>query len=651
MAANIDDHAWPKPDANALSGYPFPDIPPPPAHQECGPEADSGYGSNDATQSIRAADGDGVWVANPRPTGADDTVWVVNPYPPDTVAVENTPPTDTIRVQNPLPADRIRVEDIEEGAETPPQTSQSNPRPSRPTRPPKPFPLAHRKDVFRIDHEPTPSIRQRWLNIEGPLSKGLSDELQDFATPFKGASMRLVMLGKANSTPADARPSIVVFCLEAQWKRVRKFFERRQVRELYRPRGGEPDVPIFDFYLGPPLKEKARGNDVKVFLTGENIFYCLDPCATLCGTPIKLRHSGSGSTSIATLGGIVKVADAMNRVVCYGITAGHVMPPACTPASVIHDDVMDMDDPPGPTNPWTASGEDQFIGSVVDECLEQRESEDGRYYDWALCRLPHYRLAPNCLRLQEHAPRHYGHENKQAGRLPELHSVDTTFKTATEDICVVVMTGSGGPKRGWLSTLPCPVMLGPGTEFITAFTVSFPQMDAIRDGDSGSWVVNESTLEVIGHIVATDELGDAYVIPLADVFEDIKRRFHAKSVELASASSIRSVGVVPGSLNMVGTPQLDAIRGNGVHGGDFAVSQDGVAIQNSNQHGTAVTDSGYGSTGEFFEFDAAEFDAAEFPGDRVKVVDLNLLPIPRLRSPASDATPGNVWFSIGNWAS
>jgi hypothetical protein len=95
-------------------------------------------------------------------------------------------------------------------------------------------------------------------------------------------------------------------------------------------------------------------------------------------------------------------------------------------------------------------------------------------------------------------------------------------------------------------------------------TDSTARTDTIRDGDSGSWVVNESTLEVIGHIVATDELGDAYVIPLADVFEDIKRRFHAKSVELASASSIQSVGVVPSSLNMVETPQLDAIRGNGV---------------------------------------------------------------------------------------
>jgi hypothetical protein len=151
--------------------------------------------------------------------------------------------------------------------------------------------LAHKKDVFLIDCEPTPIIRQRWSNILSPLSKGLKDELQDVGKPpFKGVSMRLVMLGKANSTPADARPSIVVFCLEDQWKRVKKFFGQQQVRELYQPQGGEPDMPVFDFYLGPPLAPKVGENVVEVFQTDTNT------SATLCGTPIRLRHFGSGST-------------------------------------------------------------------------------------------------------------------------------------------------------------------------------------------------------------------------------------------------------------------------------------------------------------------------------------------------------------------
>jgi hypothetical protein len=74
--------------------------------------------------------------------------------------------------------------------------------------------------------------------------------------------------------------------------------------------------------------------------------------------------------------------------------------------------------------------------------------------------------------------------------------------------------------------------------------------------------VNEHTLEVIGHIVATDELDDAYAIPLMDIFEDIKVRFAAKSVKLASASSIRSLDLFLGPHARAGAPQLDAIRGN-----------------------------------------------------------------------------------------
>lgn len=54
----------------------------------------------------------------------------------------------------------------------------------------------------------------------------------------------------------------------------------------------------------------------------------------------------------------------------------------------------------------------------------------------------------------------------------------------------------------------------------------------------------------------------------------MKHRLGARAVELAPESSIRSVnGVVFDSLNRVGIPQLDAIRGNGVTSADIAVSR------------------------------------------------------------------------------
>jgi hypothetical protein len=268
--------------------------------------------------------------------------------------------------------------------------------------------------------------------------------------------MRLVMLGTADGSPVDARPCIVVFCSRAQWKRVRKFFEQREVRELYRPPGSDPDLPSFDFYLGPPLQQKAQDDGVDVFSAEPEIGDIhQEPGATLCGTSIQLQHLGSSYMSIATLGGIVKVVDATNHVACYGLTAGHIMPLNFTGATVS----------------WKVQ-QGPRIGTVVDECLEQCVSEHGGYYDWALCHLS--RFAPNCLQPQEHAPRRFGDEH-HARLLPELRNVDKTFRSAVDDIPVIVMTGSGGSKKGWLSTLCCPVMFGPGTEFIAAFTVSFPQ--------------------------------------------------------------------------------------------------------------------------------------------------------------------------------
>lgn len=54
-------------------------------------------------------------------------------------------------------------------------------------------------------------------------------------------------------------------------------------------------------------------------------------------------------------------------------------------------------------------------------------------------------------------------------------------------------------------------------------------------GDSGSWVIDPLTYEVFGHIVATDMLGDAYVIPLQSIFDDIRTWHDAQSVNLPTA--------------------------------------------------------------------------------------------------------------------
>ena len=57
-------------------------------------------------------------------------------------------------------------------------------------------------------------------------------------------------------------------------------------------------------------------------------------------------------------------------------------------------------------------------------------------------------------------------------------------------------------------------------------------------GDSGSWVVDEESNEVYGHLVASDALGEAYVVPFDQTLLDIKHCLGAESVCLPSRSDI-----------------------------------------------------------------------------------------------------------------
>jgi hypothetical protein len=60
----------------------------------------------------------------------------------------------------------------------------------------------------------------------------------------------------------------------------------------------------------------------------------------------------------------------------------------------------------------------------------------------------------------------------------------------------------------------------------------------IYEGESGSWIIDQKTLEVYGHLVASDALGYGYVIPLSETFKNILQQLGAVSVDLPSAFDI-----------------------------------------------------------------------------------------------------------------
>jgi hypothetical protein len=62
----------------------------------------------------------------------------------------------------------------------------------------------------------------------------------------------------------------------------------------------------------------------------------------------------------------------------------------------------------------------------------------------------------------------------------------------------------------------------------------------VCEGDSGAWVAHNAAPEVYGHVIATDILGDAYVMPSVDTLQEIKECMGAKSVRLPLGGSIIS---------------------------------------------------------------------------------------------------------------
>ena len=59
----------------------------------------------------------------------------------------------------------------------------------------------------------------------------------------------------------------------------------------------------------------------------------------------------------------------------------------------------------------------------------------------------------------------------------------------------------------------------------------------LNAGDCGSWVVDDSTCEVYGHVVASDAMGDIYVVPLNATLRDMEKRLGA-AVSLPTEADI-----------------------------------------------------------------------------------------------------------------
>ncbi|KAK0646937.1 hypothetical protein B0T16DRAFT_414482 [Cercophora newfieldiana] len=396
----------------------------------------------------------------------------------------------------------------------------------------------------------------RWFETTAPRIEQLLVEFlksgRRFLSPkFKPIAVRLMVLGRSE---ASARPHLVVFSPPKGSKKIEKFFAREEVKDLLCPSGGFAPVSVI-------VTAHTTGflmcliSDVKALCSSDRARH--RPRHTLCGLPITVN------SRLMTLGGIVRVlVSAGNNETeskLYGLTAGHFIDGL--------DDEGDDDEPEDSdeesesdahtvnedpvydapevrplnlplftpeTRPWEWS-ESMTLGNILELGGTGDASPD---LDWSLihmnCLLPNF-LDSMSMGLSD--------GNYRMADLTAPRSIDSNSSSALPPLSntasrnVVVVSGTRGLQRGRLQNSPTRVMLGRSETFSNAYILKL-ETGVVGPGDSGSWVVDPCTSEVLGHVVAKDVFGDAYVIPMTDILNDIKSRLGCIDVGLPSSLDV-----------------------------------------------------------------------------------------------------------------
>lgn len=435
--------------------------------------------------------------------------------------------------------------------------------------------------VFKKDVDLKTNLRFNEIvpEVERLLLSHIKSSSRVFSKSARSGPMaiRLVVLGKSED---DAKEHIVVFCPAALYKRVQRFFNKEKVvKELCEP--SDPAVPSFKVVVnGQAPRLRASLSEVQVFCA------TLEPSnGTFCGRPISLVDD-RGDVRYATFGGVVKVSNS-NGSKLYGLTTGHSLldwqdpeTSADEPLSLAEEEaeevysdddasegLLESEDPSTrgvvtfnmrdkgeASNSWAQGSEE--LGNIS-KFPHIAEGSSRQFFDWALFELNRY--MPNLLVAAELSGNTKRPLNLKIG-------------TITPDLlpqAVVMLGSSSGPKSGVLSILTGRIKIGPGESFTNAYMLALDDglgtppskllpretganmSFTVSDGDSGAWVVDPVGGEVYGHVVATDMFGDAYVIPMGGILEDMKWHLGAESVDLPSSIDFSIVALAshPGRMN------------------------------------------------------------------------------------------------------
>ena len=104
-------------------------------------------------------------------------------------------------------------------------------------------------------------------------------------------------------------------------------------------------------------------------------------------------------------------------------------------------------------------------------------------------------------------------------------------------------------RKGRLGREPSFLLLSSGTEFTKVLTLDFADgTGGLNAGDCGSWVIDAAANVLYGHVVASDDLGEVYVVPIESIIEDVKEALNASAVTLPSIHDLYEFAATSNSL-------------------------------------------------------------------------------------------------------
>jgi hypothetical protein len=285
---------------------------------------------------------------------------------------------------------------------------------------------------------------------------------------------------------------------------------------------------------------------------------------TYCGVQICLKTASEGTLAMATLGGVVKLLYGPNDFKLVGMTAGHVLEELLDGGVAeddrAEDDAVREDNTPAFSHP-------RNLGKILHPPLDDGVRSDHSdslipTRDWALFNLdPTAKIRPNLLHqigASTNPFRRAAHISGMANNGRTLTTAPPASFPSVEPIEVVLLSGSshfGGTMLGRLSHVPGGIMLNPDHGFVEAYLLTLDEGQELCDGDSGSWVVSPVSMEVYGHVVATDMTGDAYVIPLHQSFAEMKELLGVESVDLPTTADLLDAALRASTAGVVGSGQ------------------------------------------------------------------------------------------------